>query len=298
MERVFVLPCSTGNPKYDITEIINPAGDERQTELLEELNYMRKLLLIFRLVNQDKAIPDIALTIKNRDKQLCKPLLRLFQDTQVISEISSTLYKYLVAKRQRKNNTLDARVYEIIINLIGEYGIELENGIIWQAVMNNIEGNYDPSKPLSYETEEYYTISQKKITEILVDKFRADKGHDSETGKKRAFKFNETILKSIEANYSKIEEIKILKPSDTSDTSDTSTGNIGNVNEEKIDTVEHEIGQINPLKQSKNIGISVNKPSEPSEPSETKPRLKTTCAKCGYTDDAFYMKNHHCEGTD
>ena len=33
MERVFVLSCSTGNPKYDITEMINPAGDIRQTQV-------------------------------------------------------------------------------------------------------------------------------------------------------------------------------------------------------------------------------------------------------------------------
>ena len=55
MERVFVLSCSTGNPRYDITEIINPAGDNKQTELLEDLNNIRKLLLVFRLVKQSEA---------------------------------------------------------------------------------------------------------------------------------------------------------------------------------------------------------------------------------------------------
>ena len=38
--------------------------------------------------------------------------------------------------------------------------------------------------------------------------------------------------------------------------------------------------------------------SEASEASKTKPRPQTTCSKCGTTDDAFYMKNHRCEGTD
>ena len=72
------------DPEYDITEIINPAGDERQSQLLEELNEIRKLLLIFRLVKQNEPIPDIKLNIKNRDKQLCKPLLRLFQDSELL----------------------------------------------------------------------------------------------------------------------------------------------------------------------------------------------------------------------
>lgn len=224
MERVFVLSCSTGNPDYDITEVINPAGDKRQTELLGELNDIRKLLLVFRLVNQDRPIPDIKLNIKNRDKQLCKPLLRLFQDSKCVNEIAATLSKLLAEKRQRKSDTLDARLYEIMVNLIAEYGLELENKMIWQAVKDNIEGNYDPSKPLSYDTEEFYTLSQRKITEILVDKFGAIKGHDSQTGKNRALRFNENILKRLEPNYSSIRPIEILKPSDTSNTSDTSIG--------------------------------------------------------------------------
>ena len=88
MERVFVLSCSSGNPKYNITEVINPAGDETHTKLLEELNNFRKLLLIFRLANLNKPIPDIQLTIKNRNKQLFKPLLRLFQDDiNMLSEL-------------------------------------------------------------------------------------------------------------------------------------------------------------------------------------------------------------------
>ena len=297
MERVFVLSCSTGCPEYDITEIINPAGDERQSQLLEELNEMRKLLLIFRLVNQNAPIPDIKLNIKNRDKQLCKPLLRLFQDSDVISEISSTLSKLLVEKRQRRSDTLDARLFEIIINLIGEYGLELDNKMIWQAVMNNIEGHYDDNKPLSYETEEYYKISQKTVTDILKAKFGAIKGHDS-TGNKRVLKFNQDILNRLSFNYATAKQIEIVKTSDRSDTSDRSTGDKEDINEEKTDKIEHEIGQIHPLKQPKNEGVSVRNPSNPSDPSETKPRLKTTCAKCGYTDDSFYMKNHHCEGTD
>jgi len=97
MERVFILSCSTGNPSYDITEVINLADDERQTELLGELIDLRKLLLIFKLLNLNSPIPDIKLNIKNRDKQLCKPL---FQDSKCVNEIAASLSKMLVEKRQ------------------------------------------------------------------------------------------------------------------------------------------------------------------------------------------------------
>ncbi len=44
--------------------------------------------------------------------------------------------------------------------------------------------------------------------------------------------------------------------------------------------------------QSNNLSIFPNIDPEP------KPRPQATCHICGYTDDAFYMKNHRCEGND
>jgi hypothetical protein len=60
--------------------------------------------------------------------------------------------------------------------------------------------------------------------------------------------------------------------------------------------VEHETGRIDPLKQSKDSGVSVSKPSDPSDLSCS----KTACPKCGdiLDPDSFYAKIHlnHCEG--
>jgi hypothetical protein len=304
MERVFVLSCSTGDPKYDITEVINPAGDKNQAELFEELNNMRKLLLIFRLVNQDRPIPDIKLTVKNRDKQLCKPLLRLFQDSKCVQEIAATLSKLLAEKRQRKSDTLDARLFEIIINLIGEKGTtELDNTVIWESFKDNIEGYYDPNKPLSYETEEFYTVSQKRVTDILVDKFGAIKGHDSKTGKNRALRFNQNILKRLEPNYSSAKPIEILKPSDTSNTSDRSRGNKEDINEEKIDIIKHEIAQTDTLNQPKNRGICASNPSELSKLSASNHDIyrlgasdKWACNNCNYKEDRHFFDRSDCPG--
>jgi hypothetical protein len=301
MERVFVLSCSTGNPKYDITEIINPAGDKRQTELLEELNNIRKLLLIFRLVNQNIPIPDIQLNIKNRDKQLCKPLLRLFQDSKCVDEIASTLSKLLAEKRQRKSGTLDARLFEIIINLAGMQGLELNNKMIWETVKANIEGYYDDKKPLSYETEEFYTLSQKRVTDILKDRFAAEPikiGH----ARDRGLRFNQQTLNRLTPNYAKTEQIRIIKDADRLDTLDGSTGNKTRINE-KLDIIKHETTQIDPLKQSNNTGVSVDDPSHPSCPSATSldhsiHRLgysdKWYCDNCNYREDKHFFDRSSC----
>ena len=59
------------------------------TELYEELTNTRKLLLMYRLLHYDEKIPDIKLNIKNRYKQLTKPVIRLFQNTESVNEITN-----------------------------------------------------------------------------------------------------------------------------------------------------------------------------------------------------------------
>jgi hypothetical protein len=124
-ERILVIPCAPRDPNYDISEVINPAGDKEHSEKLKELLDIRKLLLIFRLVNHDKDIPNIKLNVKNRDKQLSKPVIRLFQNSKAVEEIRKALSKYLLDKNRRKANTLDARLYSIITKLVKDEGPKL-----------------------------------------------------------------------------------------------------------------------------------------------------------------------------
>jgi len=62
---------------------------------------IRKLLLVYRLRHYNEPLPDVGLTIQNRDKQLCKPLIRLFQNTEAL-EILESLSKLLIEKNERK----------------------------------------------------------------------------------------------------------------------------------------------------------------------------------------------------
>jgi hypothetical protein len=82
IDRTFVLHCTPGEPPYDITEVTNPAGDKEFTKLLNELSDSRKVMFAYRLLHYQKSLPNIELSVKNREKQLCKPLLRLFQDSE------------------------------------------------------------------------------------------------------------------------------------------------------------------------------------------------------------------------
>jgi hypothetical protein len=100
-ERIFTIKCSPGSPPYDISEVINDAGDLTHKKLFREINDLRNLLLVYRILHYDDQIHDMDLSIRNRDKQLCKPLLILFNNTKAQKEIIIALSKFLAEKKNK-----------------------------------------------------------------------------------------------------------------------------------------------------------------------------------------------------
>ena len=105
-QRIIELACAYGFPKNDISEVVNPAGEDKFQDLLDELNETMNLLLISRLLHFKDRIPDIQLNIQNREKQLFKPVLRLFQDTETLRELLPVVSKYVSQRRESNANTL------------------------------------------------------------------------------------------------------------------------------------------------------------------------------------------------
>jgi hypothetical protein len=68
-QRIIQLTSLYGSPQYDISEVINPAGEEKYQKLLDELLETRNLLLVYRLLHFNDKIPDVRLNIENREKQ-------------------------------------------------------------------------------------------------------------------------------------------------------------------------------------------------------------------------------------
>jgi hypothetical protein len=88
---IIELQCTFGLPQYS-------AGEVTFQKLLDELNDTRKLLLTYRLIHYHDRIPDIKLNIINREKQLFKPVLRVFQNTETLKELLSVVSKYIAEK--------------------------------------------------------------------------------------------------------------------------------------------------------------------------------------------------------
>jgi hypothetical protein len=176
MDRTFILHCKPGRINgYSIKQIIsNYAGggsNTRRRSLYQEFSDFRKTILCYRLVHYKEPIIDIETGLKNRDDELCRPLLQLFHRTEAISEIVDILGKFVTERKERKSNSVEAALYPILVGLISEYGYELSVGLIWSSVMLKLEGTFREDKPNQYETHDHGMMYKNTITKLIVDKF-------------------------------------------------------------------------------------------------------------------------------
>ena len=104
-------------------------------------------------------------------------LLQLFSNANSYNEIRAALQKFLNAKNQRKGNLIEAALHPIIVNLVSIYGKEVSAGLIWKSITETIEGNSEEKRPNEYQTFDYGTIYRNTITNVICDKFGAEKGN-------------------------------------------------------------------------------------------------------------------------
>jgi hypothetical protein len=100
IQRCIELKCFAGDPEYDIVEVMDDSGADEFKELKKELHDMHNLLLAFRLLHFHETIRDVKLNIKRREKQLFKPIIRLFQNAEVLNELLSVISSYVTQKRE------------------------------------------------------------------------------------------------------------------------------------------------------------------------------------------------------
>jgi hypothetical protein len=187
--------------------VINDAGDHIHKKLSRELQDLRKLLLIYRILNYDKPLPDVTISLKNRDKQLCKPLIRLFQNSKAIHDILNCLTKFISEKRKKKLDSLDSVLYSIVSDLAkSSNGYTISNEELW-AIICTFPGKLVPNKPQCYQTDEFGLVSKTRLSKVCEDKFGAIRVHD---GKQRAMKFDKDILSRFHDNYSPIKTIEVI----------------------------------------------------------------------------------------
>jgi hypothetical protein len=154
-----------------IKDVLNPQENQERQKLLNNLVDFRKLLLIYRLIHFKDPVCDINIGLDGRDKELCKPLIQLFYNTKAQKEIKAALQKFLEARNQLKESTIEAALYPLISNLVSQYGNEVSASQLRQSILSSIEGAYDERKLNLYRTVDYGKIYRNSITNIICDKF-------------------------------------------------------------------------------------------------------------------------------
>jgi hypothetical protein len=208
-QRVIELQCSSGQPQHDIAEITDETGAEEFQQLREELNEIRNTLLLVRLLHFHSVIPDIKLNIKGREKQLFKPVLRLFQNTETLAELLPVVSNYVMQKREANYSSLHAFLYRVIKDLIADrQTTKLQSSFIWDYIKTNLQGSDIHSKPMTYDSSEFGELSQKEVTQTLEHIFgaKAKKSHGI-----TALQFEMSKLKRLGNIYDLSPEVKVIE---------------------------------------------------------------------------------------
>jgi hypothetical protein len=183
-DRSFEILCLVGKPQHNIKDVF----DKSNQQLRNELEKTRKLLFAFRMLHHEDTIKDVSLNIINREAELTKPLIRLFQYSPgVLEELLPALSKCLDAKRKVKSTSLEAILYTAIRNLIPEHGFTIDNQSIIEEVKRITEGEVIQGQQAFYcqdldrvtytkKSQEHYVItSMQRMT--LKAGIKTRKGH-------------------------------------------------------------------------------------------------------------------------
>jgi hypothetical protein len=202
IDRTFVNSNHKGRPELNIKEVKNALKNSENEKIKNELLFIKKTMLIFRLLHFEN-IQDIETGLEERDKELCKPILQVFYGSKPQKTIEKSLEILLDEKNNRKANSLERDILEVVVDLFEEH----YNGVIpfneiWTNLIDKTNGHTPQFKEDGLETEVYETIYKMTISKILRDKFGA-KDPTIRNSKSRSLSFNVKEIKKHLENYIK-----------------------------------------------------------------------------------------------
>jgi hypothetical protein len=186
VDRTFSFHCRPGKVKNSIKEVVSENISKSpilQNQFKEIMNF-RKLLLLYRLLHYRDPLPQIETGLKNRDNELCKPLLQLFYGTQALEEIIHALNEFVIQRKERKANSLEAALYPIIKKIINSlkkdslYNYQKTIPVSFSDIWNEITDEYEGMEGTivnsnQYETLDYGILYKNALSKFISDKFGA-----------------------------------------------------------------------------------------------------------------------------
>ena len=208
VDRTFSFPLGPGTVNRAIKKVV--ANKQRKNPVLrklynELLNY-RRLVLCYRILHYNDQLQEIETGLKNRDNELCEPLLQLFYGTKAIDEIIPALETIVKQRRVRRERSLEATLYPIlkkyVFQKLGLDSIkdsweqlkEKKQNIVkvpfyeyvWKDIIGaegrvkaEIDGHISPENEYEYITSEYGSLYLNSLPRRIAEKFSGDTKKES-----------------------------------------------------------------------------------------------------------------------
>jgi len=156
-DRIFTENTVKGVPNVYVKELLKSGDSKKYKKLLDRINYLRKLTLVFRLIHHHDVIERINTNIDGRALELTGPQIRLFNSDKLaaankkaLNEILPVLSAYLKKKGELAATTLDSRIHQAILSLINSGTYYEEIGALDGASLYTI-----PYEEIYPEVKEY-----------------------------------------------------------------------------------------------------------------------------------------------
>ena len=250
LDRTFVFNSFVGMPSNLIEETTDPQGDPERQRLLDELNDLRKLTLVYRIIHFGDPIPDIDIGVTGRNLQLSKPYIQLFYNTPAQKEVEETLQKFLDMKNEKKANSLEAMLLPTIRRLLSEETRKSDGRIrvsrIWERIRIDLDAEGSIKDPDMCYTD-YGKLYRTTITGLIRDKFGAKPTRMH--GGTRALDFDLNKFSKIEKAYGAQTKIRTTlkvkhRYGDTVDSDDSSRETPTPINDKNDSPSEDDHGRI------------------------------------------------------
>lgn len=279
LDRSFKIKSYKGFPDYNIKEIRNPQGNPTRQRLFDDMDDLRKLLFMYRLIHIEDSYREIDIGLHGRDQELCKPTLQLFctlgASGNTIKMIESTFQYFLDTKNNRKNDLLEATIYPIVRDLVNPNNLSIPGTDIWVKIIESLDGKGDDKDSSLFYSDDFGKIYRITVTKLICDKFGAEIDHKMR-GNNLLFDYNHLLaMEKIYKNEGKIKTEFVLDDSMIRQDRPVEMDNTSNHDKTKL---EDDGSKIDPVEQVKNI--------------ESSNHIKEKCPYCDYEEHPFYLKLH------
>jgi len=287
LDRAFKIKSYKGIPDHNIKEIRNPQGNAERQELFDEMDDLRKLLFMYRLIHIKDPYKEISIGLDGREEELCKPLLQLFYTLgateETRREIEKALEYFLTVKNKRKNDSLEASIYPIVKGMVSEINTSISATEIWIKITDSLEGKIDDKNSNVWYSADFGKQYRNTVTKLICDKFGAEKDH-KERGNNLVFDIDKLIkMGKIYRNNGGIKTIEktdsLTHPEHPSRRALDESGSCGTATLENLNNL-NKTDSLTTISSRDGLDESVNQPN------------KEICPYCDYEEHPFYLKVH------